>query len=112
MIDKWGRKKGKMKKSDKGTTVFAKQRKTQVNGKLGPYGFRVGTKYDQVARIAGQKPRDLDDLVNLCVKKTGISANCVLFDIRVLCDPNNKSNKGKTKNKFGHTTERVHIRAL
>ena len=101
-----------MKRKNSGTVVFARQRKTAVPSKLSPYGFRTGSKYDQISRIAGQKPRKLGDLVNLCVKKTGIAANCVLYDIRVLCDPNNKSNKGKTKNKFGRTTSKVLIRAL
>jgi len=94
------------------TVVLAKQKKTETQAKFGPYGFRNGTKYDQISRIASEKPRELDELVKACVKKTGIPAQCVVYSVRVLCDPKNKSNNGRTRNKFGHTTAKVQLKAV
>jgi len=100
------------------TVVLAKQRKSKTQVKFGPYGFRAGSKYDRISQIAAEKPRELTELVKTCVKRTGISAQRVVYDIRVLCDPRNKSNRdklhnnGRTKNRFGNTTAKVHLRAV
>ena len=94
------------------SVVLAKQRKSKAQAKFGPFGFRTGSKYDRISRIAGEKPRKLAELVKACVRRTGIPAQNVVYDIRVLCDPKNKSNNGKTRNRFGHTTAKVHLKAV
>ena len=90
------------KKSKKNVTVHAKA-KTEEK----PL-FREGSNYAVIVKLGSRRPVKRATLIKKVVAKTGQTENAAEEAIKVLCNPNHRSNRNKVKNVTG-SKEVIHF---
>ena len=103
-----------MKEKGNKTTVLTTQKKDE-EPKFSPHGYRIGCNYGIIDKLASRRPIRVSTLIKQVREKTGQSEEAAVFALKVVCNPNQKSNGKKTKNVFGTLTkkvDRVHLVAV